>query len=789
MKFSENWLRTLVNPACSSDELAHALTMAGLEIEGVEPVTSVSFNQVVVAEVLAVEKHPQADRLNVCRVNVGDTESEALQIVCGAPNVRAGIKVPCALVGANLSDFKIKKAKLRGVESSGMLCSAKELGLMDAVDGLLILPDDAPTGTAFWDYYELEDQVFELSLTPNRADCLGLLGVAREVAAITATDYTFEAIEPASCESNETVSIKVAEPDACPLYCGRVVKDVNVSVKTPLWIAQRLERSGIRSINVIVDITNYVMLEMGQPMHAFDLAKVSESITVRYAAKGERLQLLNGETIDVTPDMLLIADEAGPLALAGIMGGEQSGVGQTSTNIFLESAFFNPDAISGKSFHLGFSSDSSHRFERGVDFAATRTALERATNLIVSVCGGKAGPVTEAKGVLPKRATVRVRADRIKRVLGIDVTVHQVTDYFTRLGFEFTVDEDIFYVTPPTYRFDLAIEEDFVEEIARLYGYDQIPVALPRTSMAMLPASENSQPAIALKQTLVLRDYQEVINYSFVEQDWEKELAGNQTPIQLKNPISSQLSVMRSSLVGGLLSNLQFNLNRKQSRVRLFELGCCFLQDSHGKINHIEHLAGVCYGESVPEQWGETTRHIDFYDVKADVEALFGSKQIVFEVATHPALHPGKSAKIYHDGQCVGWMGELHPNLQKKYDLARPAVLFELQLDALLTRQIPAVTTVSRFPLVRRDIAVLVDNQVSVYALLESMLAENVNIVTDVSLFDIYRGKGVDNDKKSLAFRVLLQDTEKTLTDEDVDTAVKQLVDVLKQKFGAELRM
>ncbi len=789
MKFSENWLRALVNPSCSSNELAHSLTMAGLEIEGVEPVTSVSFNKVVVAEVLAVEKHPQADRLNVCRVNVGAADNEPLQIVCGAPNVQVGMKVPCALVGAKLSDMAIKKAKLRGVESSGMLCSAKELGLTDGVDGLLCLPDDAPIGTEFRSYYELEDQIFELSLTPNRADCLGLLGVAREVAAITATDFSFEKVKPASCEISDTLAVEVVESEACPLYCGRLVKEVNVSVTTPLWISQRLDRSGIRSINAIVDITNYVMLEMGQPMHAFDLAKTSGSITVRNATQDERMQLLNSETITLTRDMLLIADEAGPLALAGIIGGQHSGVEQTAKDIFLESAFFNPDVISGKSFHLGFTSDSAHRFERGVDFAATRTALERATNLILSICGGKAGPVTEAKGVLPKRTTVRVRGARIKRVLGVDVNVHQVTDYFTRLGFEFTVDEDIFYVMPPTYRFDLAIEEDFIEEIARLYGYDNISVHLPRAGMAMLPESETCRSAIELKKTLVLRDYQEVINYSFVENDWETDLAGNNAPIQLQNPISSQLSVMRSSLIGGLLSNLQFNLNRKQVRVRLFELGCCFSKDKQGKVSQIEGLAGLSYGDAIPEQWGESARRIDFYDVKADVEALLCPKKIVFEANKHPAFHPGKSAKILYKNESIGWMGELHPNLQKKYDLAQPAVLFELHLDALLTKSIPVVKGVSKFPLVRRDIAILVDNHVSVHTLIASMLAENISIVSDISLFDVYRGKGVDDDKKSLAFRVLLQDTEKTLMDEDVDLVVKHLVGVLEKNFGAELRM
>ncbi len=573
----------LVNPPYSSNELAQVLTMAGLEVESVEAVAP-PFDKVVVAEVVSIQKHPDADRLNVCQVDTGTADNKLIQVVCGAPNVEVGVKVPCALIGAHLPDIVIKQSKLRGVESFGMLCSAKELGLSEKAEGLLLLPKDAPNGMNFREFYALDDQIFTLKLTPNRADCLGILGVAREVAAITATDFVPPEIETAKSEINDTVSVYVDKPEVCPLYCGRVMHEVSLAVATPLWMTQRLERGGIRAINVVVDILNYIMLEMGQPMHAFDLAKIggvqAGKICVRYAKKGEYLELLNGQKIELQPDMLVIADENEPLALAGIMGGIQSSVQLETTDLFLESAFFSPEVISGKSFHLGFSSDSAHRFERGVNFAATRDALERATNLILSICGGKAGPITEVKNLLPNRDVVKVRLERIKRLLGIDMESRQISEIFQRLRFNFFVDDDVFHVTPPSYRFDLAIEEDFIEEVARIYGYDHIPASLPRAEMSMLPESEviNLSPG-RLKHILISRDYQEVINYAFVDANWELDFANNASPVVLKNPIASQMSVMRSSLIGGLIANLQFNLNRKQTRVRIFEVGCCFMNN------------------------------------------------------------------------------------------------------------------------------------------------------------------------------------------------------------------
>ncbi len=788
MKFSENWLRTLVNPPLSSSELAHAMTMAGLEVEAIESAAPI-FNKVVVAEVLSVQKHPDADRLYVCLVNAGAaTGSAPLQIVCGAANVRAGLKVPCALIGAQLPGISIKQAKVRGVESFGMLCSARELGLSETAEGLLALADDAPAGMDFRDYYELDDKLFTLKLTPNRADCLGLVGVAREVAAITCTTFNSLITESVKSVISDALAVQVDAPDACPLYCGRVIHDIRLDVPTPLWLTRRLERSGICTINAVVDVTNYVMLETGQPMHAFDLAKItSAALLVRYAKSGEKLQLLNGENLALQPDMLLIADAVKPLALAGIMGGSESGVESGTTSLVLESAFFSPEAIAGKSFRLGFSSDSAHRFERGVDFAATRNALERATELILGICGGKAGPITEIRNKLPQRNPIRLRPERARRVLGIELDTPKVAELLRRLQFSFSADTDMLQVTPPSYRFDLTIEEDLIEELARIYGYDNIPASLPHTDLNMLPEPEILQAPAQLRRILTARDYQEVINYTFVDAVWEADFADNKTPVLLKNPIARQMGVMRSSLIGGLISNLKFNLNRKQTRIRLFEIGCCFMKEGKSYAQP-EKLAGLCYGTVMTEQWGAPARSVDFYDAKADIEALFWPEKANFVAAPHPALHPGKSAQIRLGEEIVGWLGELHPRWLQQADLPGSAVLFELDLDPLLARMLPVAEEISKYPPVHRDIAVVVAGNINAQMLLEQMRAVNLPIVSEISLFDVYRGEGIENGRKSLAFRVLLQDTESTLTDAEVDSAIKALSAALASEFGAQLR-
>ena len=830
MKFSENWLRTWVNPALSSDELEHALTMAGLEVEGLEAVAP-AFNNVVVAEVLEVVKHPNADRLNVCQVNVG--EGQPLTIVCGAANVAVGAKVPCARIGAVLpGDFAIKQAKVRNVESFGMLCSEKELGLADESQGLWLLPADAPVGKTLREYLELDDRLFTLKLTPNRSDCSGMVGIAREVAALTGSPLKQLDIQTQPVALSEQLPVNVVDAQACPLYCGRLVRGVNSAATTPAWMLRRLERSGLRGISAVVDITNYVMLEMGQPLHAFDLAKLSGGITVRRAHNGEELTLLNEQTVKLDGEVLVIADDTRVLALAGIMGGQGSGVEITTNDVFLESAFFHPDAIAGKARRFGLATDSSFRFERGVDFAATRLALERATQLLLEICGGSAGPISEARGELPKRSAIALRRSRVLRVLGIELSNAQIAALLQRLQFEFTANsplpnplpmpspqsspasgrggererqssipagegaiaastrhllDDDYRVIPPSFRFDLSIEADLIEELARLHGYDNIPALAPQAMLTMLPYSESQHPLAHLQQILVARDYQEIVSYAFVDEQTERELCGNNQAVALQNPIASNLAVMRSSLIGGLIGALRYNLNRKQARVRLFEVGACFAKAQDGYMQS-QRLSGLVYGAALPEQWGVTASPVDFYDVKADVEALFAPQTLRFVPATHPALHPGRSAQIYCGEQMAGWIGELHPRWQQQYDMAQAPIWFEVELDALTRAKVPHMSEIAKSLPTRRDLAVLVDEAVAVQTLLDAIQEAAVPHVQEIALFDVYCGKGVEQGKKSLAFRVLLQDTKKTLMDSEIEASMTLLMNVMQQQ-GAQLRM
>jgi phenylalanyl-tRNA synthetase beta chain len=793
MKFSENWLRTWVNPALSSDEMGHVLTMAGLEVEALEAVAP-AFNNVVIAEVLEVVKHPNADRLNVCQVNVGETQP--LTIVCGAANVAVGAKVPCARIGALLpGDFAIKQAKVRNVESFGMLCSEKELGLATESDGLWLLPADAPVGKMLREYLELDDKIFTLKLTPNRSDCSGMIGIAREVAALTGSSLKQLEIQTQSVSLSEQLSLKVIDAQACPLYCGRLVRGVNAAATTPAWMLRRLERSGLRGINAVVDITNYVMLEMGQPMHAFDLAKLSGGITVRRARNGEELTLLNEQIVKLDEEMLVIADDARVLALGGIMGGQGSGVETATRDVFLESAFFHPDAIAGKARRFGLATDSSFRFERGVDYAATRLALERATQLLLEICGGSAGPISEVRDELPQRAEILLRRSRVARVLGVALDNAQIADLLKRLQFnfraeslvDFTTEDNYYYVTPPSFRFDLSIEADLIEELARLHGYDNIPALAPQAALTMLPYSELQRPLARIQQILVARDYQEIVSYAFVDEQTERELCGNDSAVALQNPIASNLAVMRSSLIGGLIGALRYNLNRKQARVRLFEVGACFARAQDGYVQS-QRLSGLAYGAALPEQWGATAQPVDFYDVKADVEALFAPQTLRFVPATHPALHPGRSAQIYCGEQMAGWIGELHPRWQQQYDMAQAPIWFEVELDALTRAKVPHMSEIAKSLSVRRDLAVLVDEAVAVQTLLDAIQKAAVPYVQEIALFDVYCGKGVEQGKKSLAFRVLLQDTKKTLMDSEIETSIALLMNIMQQQ-GAQLRM
>jgi phenylalanyl-tRNA synthetase beta chain len=792
MQFSEQWLRTFVDPQLDSAGLGHLLTMAGLEVEDADPAAP-AFRGVVVAKIVEADKHPNADKLKLCKVDAGS--GELLQIVCGAPNAAAGMKVPCAVVGAVLpGEFEIKKAKLRGVESFGMLCSARELGLSEDHGGLYALPDDAPVGTDIRSYLGLDDTLFTIKLTPNRADCLSLTGVAREVAAITGTAFTPVAIAPVVDATDARRDIVLDAPQACPRYCGRVLSGVDARATTPDWMVRRLVRSGIRSISPLVDITNYVMLELGQPLHAFDNTKLHGAIHVRMPRAGEQVLLLNEQTVIPAADTLLIADEARALALAGIMGGEESGITLDTTEVFLESAFFAPEAIAGRARSYGFGSDASHRFERGVDPELARSALERATRLVLDICGGQAGPVCEAVVAeeLPERPPVRLRPARARRVLGITLADDAMRVLLEHVHLQVVREGDDFLVTPPSWRFDIAIEEDLIEELARLHGYDNIPAVAPQGSLMMLPSTEHGRPVWALRHLLAARGYQEVVNFAFVEDAWERDFCANEHPIRLANPIASHLSVMRSSLIPGLVGTLSANRKRQIDRVRAFELARVFERKADGEpvrgFHQVMNIAALAAGPVVPEQWGERARNVDFYDVKGDLEALFVPRTLQFTPLSHPALHPGRAAAVRLDGHMIGVVGELHPVWVQRYDLGTAPVVFEVALDAALAANVPAYAEISRMPAVRRDLALVVGNDLPVERVLEVLREAAPELVREIALFDVYQGKGVEADKKSLAFRVSMQDTRRTLEDAEVEVAVALLVAHAESVLGARLR-
>lgn len=794
MQFSESWLRSLCNPPLTTDELCHVLTMAGLEVEEVKPVAP-AFSGVVVAHVLTVEKHPNADKLNVCTVDAG--QGEALHIVCGAPNVAVGIKVPCATVGASLPGMEIKQAKVRGLESFGMLCSARELGIAEDHGGLLILPAEMKVGESIRTALSLDDHLITLKLTPNRADCFSLLGIARELSALTGAPLTLPERLPVAATHAEKRAIVLEAPSACPRYCGRVVRGVNALAPTPEWIKQRIERSGIRAISAAVDITNYVMLELGQPLHAFDNAKLSGAIHVRYPTAQERLVLLNGMDIEPQDDMTLIADEQQSLALAGVMGGEASSVTSATTDIFLESAFFTPAAIAGKARTLGFSSDASHRFERGVDFNLPQQAIERATELIIACCGGQAGEIVEAVSAehLPTRLPVILRVARVSKVLGIEVSAERAIALLTGLGLRIESASDHLVVTPPSFRFDIEIEEDLIEEIARLHGYDNIPSNPPVARTAMMPATEFTRNAMQVRHAVAARDYHEIVTYSFVEAAWEADFANNTDPIELANPIASQMSVMRSTLIGGLVDTLVTNRKRQTERVRIFELGRCFSKsdntakdDPSAQFSQPLRVAGLAAGLAAPEQWGSSSRRVDFYDVKADIEALFSPEELRFVPINHPALHPGRCAEIFLGEQSVGVLGELHPRWVQKYALGAAPIVFELMLVPLMVRPLIDYQEVSRLPTVFRDLALVVEQSQPAQGVLDALRVAAPVVVRDIVLFDVYQGKGLLESQKSLAFHIVMQDTQRTLEDVEIEEIVSKLVLAAQKDFGAVLR-
>jgi len=809
MLFPESWLRTVVNPPLSTDALAHALTMSGIEVEGVTPAAP-PFTKVVVAQVIDVQQHPDADRLNVCRVDVG--HGEPLQIVCGAPNVAPGIKVPAALVGAELppaeaggAPFKIKLGKLRGVESAGMLCSAKELKLSDDSVGLMILAEDAPVGESIRAYLDLDDQVFEVKLTPNKADCLSVHGIAREVAAITGAPLQREAFTPVAVTLDELRQVKISAPDLCGRFSGRVIRGVNARAKTPEWMVRRLARCGQRSVSALVDISNYVMLELGRPTHVFDLDTIHGDLDVRWAKTGETLKLLNGNTVTLDEQVGVIADGQCVESLAGIMGGDSTAVTLDTTNIYVEAAFWWPDSVRGRARRYNFSTDAAHRFERGVDYATTVDHLEWITRLLVDVCGGQVGPIDDQIVNLPQRKPVAMRVSRAARIIGIPLSDAIVSDVFTRLGLPFTQEGEVFAVTPPSYRFDIEIEEDLIEEVARIHGFEKIPLRAPIAPNRMRGTDETHRSVHDIRHRAAARDYAETVSFGFVDAQWETDFAGNASPIKLLNPIASQLSVMRSTLIGSLVDVLKHNLSRRADRVRVFELGRVFVRDAGvsagpmtiAGIAQPVRLGALAYGGAADEQWGETARQVDFFDVKGDLEALFAPVVPRFVRAAHPALHPGRSARVEVDGKVVGWLGELHPSWQRKYDLPRAPVVCEVDASALSDRALPDPVPVSKFPPARRDIAVVVDREVGVQALLDALRDARrdpaCQIVQHIALFDEFRPKdgqsgGLATTEKSLAFRIGLQDTGGTLQEGAADAAVQILVDRLARDFGARLR-
>ena len=794
MKFSKSWLDEWLQVKIGAEQLAEQITMAGLEVDSVEPVAGV-FNNVVVGEVVECAQHPDADKLRVTKVNVG--ESELLDIVCGAPNCRQGLKVAVAKIGAVLpGDFEIKKAKLRGQPSHGMLCSYSELGIPVEANGIIELPLDAPVGCDLRDYLQLDDVAIEVDLTPNRADCLSIAGLAREVGVLNRCDVVAPEIEAVEPQCQESFPIRVDASQACPRYLARIVKGIKLDAQTPLWMQEKLRRCGIRSIDPVVDVTNYVLLELGQPMHAFDLDKLSGSVQVRMASEGEKLVLLDGNEASLRADTLVIADDNGPLALAGIFGGQDSGVSSTTTNIMLEAAFFSPLAIKGRARSYGLATDSSHRFERGVDPYIQRQAMERATALLLAISGGVAGPIVElvSDEMLPAAQSICLRRERLTRVVGIEFDETSVTEILTRLGLSVVAVTDGWQVTAPSWRFDIAIEEDLIEEVARIYGYNNIPNLPPVAHLCMNEQLERDLPLKRIRNLLVDRGYQEAITYSFVEPKAMSLLFPECDPLILPYPISAEMSAMRVSLWPGLIDAVVYNQNRQQGRVRLFECGLRFIKDATAEngIRQEALISGVISGSVADEHWSIPSRGVDFFDMKGDLEALLEltgqQDSFTFKRAEHSALHPGQSAQIIRDDRVIGWIGVIHPNLEKKLGLKSKVVLFELEQNPLLKARIPAAGEISRFPANRRDLALVVDEHVAAADVLSVVKKIGGNQLVGINLFDIYQGQGIPEGKKSLAISLVLQDNARTLEEKEISETISVVVEGLRNEFNASLR-
>ena len=795
MKFSENWVREWVNPSISTEQLCDQITMLGLEVDGVEKVAG-DFTGVVVGEVVECAQHPDADKLRVTKVNVGG--DRLLDIVCGAPNCRQGLKVACATEGAVLpGDFKIKKTKLRGQPSEGMLCSFSELGIDVDADGIIELPLDAPVGTNLREYLDLDDKAIEISLTPNRADCLSIAGVAREVGVVNKQVVNQPHFDAVPATISDKVQIELKAPEACPRYLLRVVKNVNVKAQSPIWLQEKLRRCGIRSIDPIVDITNYVLLELGQPMHAFDASKVSQPVQVRLANNGEELVLLDGTTAKLQSNTLVIADQTGPLAMAGIFGGQASGVdAETTKDVILEAAFFAPLAIAGRARQYGLHTDSSHRFERGVDFTLQRHSMERATALLLNICGGEAGEICEvvSEQYLPKVNEVTLRREKLDGLLGHHIETETVTEIFERLGFAVKYANDVWTVTSASWRFDIEIEEDLIEEVARIYGYNSIPNNAPLAHLRMREHKEADLELSRIKAALVDADYQEAITYSFVDPKVQTLLHSEIEALVLPNPISVEMSAMRVSLLSGLLGAVLYNQNRQQNRVRLFETGLRFIPDANAEFGVRQEfvLAGVITGTAKSECWTGKAENVDFFDLKGDLESILSltevGNRVKFVAKAHSALHPGQSAAIELDGKEIGFIGTIHPLIAQKLGLNGKAIVFEILWEAIANRRVVQAKEISKFPANRRDLALVVADNVPAGDIIEACKQAGGEKLTQVNLFDVYQGIGVASGHKSLAISLTIQDNEKTLEDDEINAVISAVLNEVKQRFNAELR-
>ena len=799
MIFTQQWIREWVDINVEPSVLISQLTMAGLEVDAHGPVAA-DFSNVIVAEVRTVVQHPDADKLRVCEVFDG---KDLLQVVCGAANVRPGLKVPYAQIGAQLpvfapatpdspSSFSIKKAKLRGIESFGMLCSAQELGMSESSDGLLELPDDAPVGVCVREYLKTDDVFFEMDLTPNRGDCLSIRGLAREIAALNNLDYNEPAINAVIPDIADVFPIRIDASAQCPRYLGRVIKGINPDSKTPVWLQERLRRCGLRSIDPVVDVTNYVLLELGQPMHAFDLQQLQGGIVVRMAEAGEKIVLLDGKQIDLQPDTLLITDQQGPLALAGIMGGQNSGVRSETRDIFLECAWFNPLAVAGRARRYGLHTDSSHRYERGVDSGLQHVAIERATQLLMQIVGGAAGPVIVQEHNAPTQKTVNLEIDNIERLLGMSMENDQILNILSRLGLKLeSTSKSTLQFSVPSYRFDISIEADLIEELARVYGYDHLPVTKPLVRMSLTSRAEGTVTPERLRERLVTLGYQQVITYSFVEPALLEMLQPSIKPVALQNPISAEMAVMRTSLWAGLIHTLQHNVNRQQSRVRLFETGQIFLPNQD-QIDQPDMLGGLIYGSRMPAEWAQSGDASDFFDAKGDLEVLLSLSSepdsFTFQAQTHPALHTGQSARIFKSGRAIGWIGALSPALQRTLDLSEKVFLFEIELAAVLTARTPAFKALSKFPEVSRDLALILDKDIPAQSIRAELSELAGEFLTSLRIFDVYQGDAIGFDKKSMALGLTWQHPSRTLGDDDINSIIERCVKGLEVKFNAKLR-